>query len=125
MTRTEPWRRITLHFSHIFLTDGRTFNASLLLLVSVGDATTGQVVRSEFDLHLVAREDTDVVHAHLSGNVGQDLVSVLEFDSEYRVGQWLDHCSLHEDRVVLGLGYGAPPGVGARGKHAEVLRGDR
>jgi hypothetical protein len=25
MTRTEPWRRITLHFSHIGFTDGRTF----------------------------------------------------------------------------------------------------
>jgi hypothetical protein len=25
MTRTLPWRRITLHFSQIFLTLGRTF----------------------------------------------------------------------------------------------------
>jgi len=25
MTLTAPWRRITLHFSHIFLTDGLTF----------------------------------------------------------------------------------------------------
>jgi hypothetical protein len=25
ITRTAPWRRITLHFSHIGLTDGRTF----------------------------------------------------------------------------------------------------
>jgi len=25
MTRTVPWRRITLHFSHIFFTEGRTF----------------------------------------------------------------------------------------------------
>jgi len=27
MTRTRPWRRITLHFSHIFLTLGRTFTS--------------------------------------------------------------------------------------------------
>jgi hypothetical protein len=25
MTSTAPWRRMTLHFSHIGLTDGRTF----------------------------------------------------------------------------------------------------
>jgi hypothetical protein len=31
MTRTAPWRRITLHFSHIFFTDGRTFTLRLLL----------------------------------------------------------------------------------------------
>jgi hypothetical protein len=32
MTRTVPWRRITLHFSHIFFTDGRTFTPFLLVL---------------------------------------------------------------------------------------------
>jgi hypothetical protein len=31
MTRTVPWRRITLHFSHILLTDGRTFTPFLLV----------------------------------------------------------------------------------------------
>jgi hypothetical protein len=25
MTRTRPWRRMTLHLSHILLTEGRTF----------------------------------------------------------------------------------------------------
>jgi hypothetical protein len=35
MTRTVPWRRITLHFSHIFFTDGRTFTRrSCSLLVA-------------------------------------------------------------------------------------------
>jgi hypothetical protein len=28
MTRTTPFRRITLHFAHTFLTDGLTFIAS-------------------------------------------------------------------------------------------------
>jgi hypothetical protein len=32
MTRTAPWRRITLHFSHIFFTDGRTFTAASRLV---------------------------------------------------------------------------------------------
>jgi hypothetical protein len=32
MTRTVPWRRITLHFSHIFFTDGRTFTLDALYL---------------------------------------------------------------------------------------------
>ena len=36
------------------------------LLVPIGDASTFQVVRRELDLNLVARQDTDVVHAHLA-----------------------------------------------------------
>src|SRR5437764_13235111 len=30
MIRTRPWRRITLHFSHIGLTEGRTFTLASL-----------------------------------------------------------------------------------------------
>src|SRR5438105_2750063 len=108
MTRTAPWRRITLHFSHIFLTDGRTFTTEPLL-VAVGDATTAEVVRRELDLHAVTGEDADVVHAHLPGDVREHLVPVLELDTEHRVGERFDDRSFHEDRVVLGLGQNAPP----------------
>src|SRR5581483_9143127 len=85
MTRTAPWRRITLHFSHIFLTDGRTFTTCSL--VPVGDATTAQVVRSELDLHTIAGKDADVVHAHLPRDVREHLVPVLELDTEHGVRQ--------------------------------------
>src|SRR6187397_2522163 len=98
MTWTRPFRRMTRHFSHIFLTLGRTFTACSILwpgrtarlggvragwpgrdlLVSIGDATSAEVVRGELHLHLVSGEDADVVHAHLSGDVGQHLVAVLE-----------------------------------------------
>jgi hypothetical protein len=132
MTRTDPCRRITLHFSHIFLTEGRTFisvgSLSLqleacgeqpplrscptycLLLVAVRDATAREVVRRELDLDAVTRSDADVVHAHLPGNVGEDLVPVLEFDTEHGIGERFDDRSFDQDRVVLGFGQrGSPP----------------
>src|SRR6185503_18370908 len=106
MTRTRPCRRITLHFSHIFLTDGRTFMRSSLL-VPIGDAAAAEVVGRELDLHAVAREDPDVVHSHLPRDVGEDLVPVLELDAEHGVGQRLDHRSLYQNCVVLGLCQGS------------------
>src|SRR5687767_12264489 len=111
MTRTDPCRRITLHFSHIFLTDGRTFTSACVLfcfplLVPVGDATTAEVVGSELDLHTIARENSDVVHPHLPGDVCEHLVPVLELDTEHGVRERLNHRSLDQDRVVLGLRQG-------------------
>src|SRR5262245_9548163 len=104
MTRTEPWRRITLHLSHIFLTEGRTFTIPCLLLVAIGNATAAQVVRRELDLDPVARGDADVVHAHLPGDVGEHLVPVLQLDTEHGIRQRLDDRAFHQNRVVLGLG---------------------
>src|SRR6058998_1942798 len=91
ITMTLPSRRISLHRSHIFFTDGRTFMLALLALlalfplfcpswsslpVPVHDAPPRQVVRRELHQHPVPRQDPDVVHAHLPGDVGQDPVSV-------------------------------------------------
>src|ERR1022692_4718787 len=78
MTRTTPSRRITLHFSHIFLTEGRTFIRASRLLVPVGDAPTTEVVGRELDLHAVAGQDPDVVHPHLPGDVREHLVPILK-----------------------------------------------
>lgn len=85
MTCTRPWRRITLHFSHIVLTLGRTFMVALSLPVTEHDATPGEVVGSDFNLHTVAREDPDAVHTHFSGTVRQHVMAVLELYFEHRV----------------------------------------
>ena len=80
------------------------------LLVSVGDAATGKVVGRELDLDAVSGEDADVVHAHLSRDVGQHLVPVLELDPEHGIGQRLDDGALEDDRIFLGLGQRTSPG---------------
>src|SRR4051812_15937413 len=119
MTMTRPCRRITLHLSQIFFTDGWTFTgaaphssdrapsavpggeADRRLLVPVDDATTGQVVGRELHDHAVLGQDADVVLAHLAADVGEHPVPVLQLDPEHRVGQRLDDATLDLDGPVL------------------------
>jgi len=98
---------MTLHFSQIFFTLGRTFIVLLFrLLVAIRDTTAGEVVRGELNLDLVAREDSDVVHPHLPGDVRQHLVAVLELHAEHGVRQGLDDRAFEHDGVVFRLGQG-------------------
>src|SRR5687768_2866010 len=71
------------------------------LLVSVGDATSRQIVRRELDQHFVAGKDADEVLSHLAGDVGQDFVLVLQLDLKHRVRQCLEDRSCHFNRVFL------------------------
>ena len=75
-----------------------------LLLVSIRDTTACEVVGSEFNLHPVARQDADVVHPHLPGDVRQHLVAVLQFDPEHCVRERLGDRAFEHDGVVFGLG---------------------
>ena len=102
---TRPCRRITLHLSQIGLTLGFTFTAvSILLLevvlglldllVAVHDAAAGQVVGRKLHHDAILGEDTDVVLPHLSADVGENLVSVLQLNAEHRIGQGFDDTTL-------------------------------
>src|SRR5579871_1611994 len=93
-----------LHLSHMRLTEGRTFIVSSYLswlLVAVGDATAREVVRCQLHLDLVAGSDADVVHAHLSGDVGEDLVPVLQLAPKHGVRQRFYDRAFDQNRVVL------------------------
>jgi hypothetical protein len=73
------------------------------LFVSVGDPTSGEVVRGEFNLDAVARQDSDVMHAHLSGDVGQHLVAIFKLDFEHCIRERFNNRSFKHDRVFLWL----------------------
>ena len=59
----------------------------LVLLVSVGNATSGEVIRRELDLDSIAGQNSDVIHPHLARNVGKHLMSILEFDPKHGIGK--------------------------------------
>ena len=86
--------------------DREMFGFSGRSLVPVGDPTSGEVVRSQFHLDLVAWEDPDVVHPHLPGNVREYLVSVVEFDLEHGIRQRFEDLALEYNRIFLWLGQG-------------------
>lgn len=79
------------------------------LLVAVGDASAGQVVRCEFNLNPVARKNSDVVPAHLSRDVAEHGQAILELDPEHGVRERLDDRAFEDNRIFLGLGQDVPP----------------
>ncbi len=70
--------------------------------MSVGNAAFGQVVRADFDGHSVSREDTNVVHTHLAGDVGDHFMVVLELHAKHRVGECFEDFAFELEFVFLG-----------------------
>ena len=87
MTYRRPFRRTILQSAVRFLMDARVFMMLFLFLVPECDAPFGQVVRAHLAFHAIARQNLDVVHTHLAGDVGHDGVPILELDTEARVGE--------------------------------------
>jgi ATP-dependent RNA circularization protein (DNA/RNA ligase family) len=92
---------MTLHFSQIFLTLGRTFMS--VSLEAICNAASGEVVWSEFNLDFVTGKNTDVVHAHLSGDVRQHVVTILKLYAKHCVWERLKNRALEHDRIFFRL----------------------
>ncbi len=73
-----------------------------LLAGSEYDAAFGEVVRGQLNGDFVARQDADVIFAHLAGDVSGNFVIVFEFDSESGVWQGFDDRALHFNAVFFG-----------------------
>src|SRR5277367_888093 len=62
---------------------------------SIGDTAAGQIIGRQFDCHFVAGKYFYVMHAHLSRNMRENLVPVIEGNPEHRVGQRFLHAALY------------------------------
>src|SRR5688500_16477422 len=100
ITRTTPLRWMTLHLSHIFFTDARTFIAvtSIFrsLLVPVCNSTAIEIVRRKLYQNSVAWKNANKMLAHFPRDVRKHLVlAVLQLDFEHSVWQSLQHLRHH------------------------------
>ncbi len=77
------------------------FSEVAFLLVAVGDTATIEVVYGKLYLDFIAREDLDVVHTHLAGNVGQDFVAVFELNLKHCVRKGFNNSSLKFNCILL------------------------
>src|SRR4051794_27648627 len=89
------------------LTDARLF-------VPVGDSSPVEVIRGELDLDPIPWKDADVVPTHLSGDVAEHVVSVVEFDPEHRVREGLGDLALHLYLLLFGHASGQATGPGRK-----------
>ena len=105
MTITAPFLLMILHFSQIFLTEGLTFIGFTFpfvrLLFPPGDTALVQVIDRNLDRHGVARQNLDIVHSQLAGNVGSYDMPVRQFDFEDRVRKCLHNHAFKFDHIVL------------------------
>lgn len=72
-------------------------NQAKKLFHPVGYASPCQVIGRKLDLDIVPRQDTDIEFAHLAGDMGKNLVTVLQFDPEHGIWQGLLHNAINFD----------------------------
>jgi len=54
--------------------------SGFILFIPEGDPAAQQIVRRQLHPYFVSWKDPDEVHADLSGNMGQDLMPILQLD---------------------------------------------
>ena len=92
ITITFPSLLITLHLSHIGLTDGLTFIViSSVFIKRLGFASPDnsafrQVVRAHLNLYRITGNDFDVVQSQFARDIRCNRMTVGEFYDELRIG---------------------------------------
>lgn len=81
------------------------FHEMCLNLTSESDAALGQIIGSHLHGHHVTRQDADFIHAHLTGKMGQDLMTILQLHPKRGAGQeFLNRAAHFQETFVFFLG---------------------
>jgi hypothetical protein len=72
------------------------------LTLSIDNSSAIQIIGGNFYDDAVSGNDSDKVLAHLAGNMGQDFVSIVEFDPKLRVRQRLDDAAFDLNGLFFG-----------------------
>src|SRR6516162_5640682 len=73
------------------------------LALTIDDEAARRVVRRDRDSHAVTEDDADAMAAHLAGELGEDLVAVVELDA--KVAAFRDQHDLAIEMNQLFLGH--------------------
>ena len=83
------------------------FHDELLLLVTIDNSTSCEVVRTKFYDHTIFWKDANVVLSHLAADVRKNPVPICKFDSKHGVRQCFSYGALNFDCSVF-LGQAVP-----------------
>lgn len=72
------------------------------LLIPISNSTLAEIIRRKLDGHPVALENLDIIHPHLTGNVGEDLMAIFELNEERCIRQRLLDHAIDFDRPLFG-----------------------
>lgn len=78
-----------------------------LLLITIGDTATRQIIRGKLKNNLIARKNSNIVHTNLAGNMSQNRMTVFKFHLEHRIGQRFDYRTL-ELNGIFSLSHNTP-----------------
>lgn len=74
-----------MHSSLLFLTDAVTF-ITLYNLKTITYSTLGEIIGRHLHLHFITWKNFDVIHTHLTGDVTNNLMSILQLYAKHRIG---------------------------------------
>lgn len=69
-------------------------------LIPIDYPAFGKVVRAHFHFHFVSRQKAYVIHAHFSGQVPEDSLTGIEFNTKRAGWQELIHHPLNNDKIL-------------------------